>query len=135
MKLKYIQLKINEKKSIAFTDNGDETNIYDLIDDALGLQDKPTGEAQKPRQIMLKDVEVKKATINIIFRKMPGDSRIPSVTFDITVPHGCTLKDTPLELIAQRYIEKWDFIVGDADETEGNDETTDTTKAAKKKSA
>lgn len=130
VKLKYIQLKINDERSIAFTDNGDEGNIYDFIDDALGLQDEPTADAPNSGRITLDDVEVKKATINILFRKMPGDKRIPSVTFDITVPHGCTLKDAPLELVAQRYIEKWGFIAGETKKTE--EDATDT---GEKKSA
>ncbi len=126
VKLKHIELKINDERSIAFSDKSDEANIYDLIDDALSLQDISSGEAQNPKRILLADVTVTKVRINILFRKLPGDWRTPSVTFDITMPDSCTLKDTPLELIAQRYIEKWGLISGETVETEKDDDTTET---------
>ena len=126
VKLKYIELKINKERSIAFTDKGKGTNIYDLIDDALSLQDISSGEARNPKRILLADVTVTKAKIQILFRKMPGNWRTPSVTFEITMPDSCTLKDTPLELIAQKYIEKWELISGETAETEKGDSTTET---------
>ena len=96
VKLKYIQLKINDERSISFTDKGGEGNIYNLIDDALGLEDNSPEETPNPKRITLADVTVTKATIQIVFRKMPQDRKIPTVTIYISLPDSCNLKDSPL---------------------------------------
>jgi len=132
VKLKYIDLKINNERSMSFTDKGDEGNIYNLIDDALGLEDNSPDETPNPNRITLNDVTVKKAMIQIVFRKMPEDRNIPTVMIIISLPGTCNLKDSPLELIAQEYVEKWGFISGEIEASKKNDETTET---GKKKSA
>jgi hypothetical protein len=132
VKLKYIELKINNERSIAFADKGKGTNIYNLIDDALGLHDISSDKAIDPKRITLDDVTVTKVKIQILFRRMPDDRRTPSATFEITTPDSCTLKDTPLHLIAQKYVEKWGFISDETIETKKDDDAPET---VEKKSA
>ena len=126
VKLKYIELKINNERSISFTDKGDEGNIYNLIDDALCLHDITPEEALDPNRITLNDVTVTKAKIQIVFRKMPEDKKTPTVMIIISLPGTCNLKDTPLELIAQEYIEKWEFIAEKPEKSSKDDDATET---------
>lgn len=112
VKLKFIELKINNSRQIAFTDKGYSTDIYNLIDDALNK-----------KKISLDTVKVTKAKIQIVFKRMADERKSKTVTIDIGLPNSCNLKDTPLHLIAQKYIEKWGLI---SDETiEKDDEPED----------
>lgn len=97
--LKYIELQVNSKRRISFTDNGDSSDIYNLIDDALNKEN-----------ISLDNLTVIKVKIHIVFKRMTYQKRTPTVTFEISMPDRCTLKDSPLHLIAQKYVEKWGLI-------------------------
>jgi hypothetical protein len=99
VKLKSIELQAGYKKRISFTDSDNDSDIYDLIDNALNKENLP-----------LDAVKVTKARIQIVFRKMPQDRRTPSVAFDIGMPDRCTLKDSPLHQTAQKYVEKWGLV-------------------------
>ncbi len=111
VKLKYIELQVGYKRKISFTDNGKDSDIYNLIEDGLNKENIP-----------LDAVVVSKVRIQIVFRKMPQDRRTPSVSFYIGMPDSCSLKDSPLEQIAQRYVEKWGLISDEVIEQESDDE-------------
>lgn len=97
--LKLIELEIGYKKRITFTDSGRTPNIYDMIEEALNQENVP-----------LDIVTVGKAKIQIVFRKMADEKRAKTITFEISAPDRCTLKDSPVELIAKKYVEKWGFV-------------------------
>lgn len=97
--LKLIELEIGNKKRITFTDSGRTPNIYDMIDNALNQENIP-----------LDIVTVGKVRIQIVFRKMADEKRAKTTTFEIGVPDRCTLKDSPLELIAKKHIEMWGLV-------------------------
>lgn len=110
VKLKSIELQAGYRKRISFTDSGRDSDIYTLIEEALNLENIP-----------LDTVSVTKAKIQILFRKMPTDRRTPSVSFEIGMPDRCTLKDSPLHLIAKKYVELWGLVsteVIEQDDTE-----------------
>lgn len=111
VKLKYIDLQVGYKRKISFTDNGRDSDIYSLIEDGLNKENIP-----------LDAVTVSKVRIQIIFRKMPQDRRTPSVAFDIGMPDRCTLKDSPLHQIAQKYVEKWGLVSDEVIEQDNDDE-------------
>jgi len=116
VKLKLIELEINKNRLITFIDKGYSTDIYNLIDDALNKENIP-----------LDTVKVTKAKIQIVFKRMAGERRTKTVTIDIGIPDSCNLKDSPLHQIAQKYIEKWEFVSDKTIEAENDDksETSD----------
>ena len=117
VKLKFIELGVGSKRRISYTDNGNRSDIYNLIDDALNKEKTP-----------LNIVTVTKVKIQIVFRKMADERRAKTVTFEIGTPDRCNLKDSPIHQIAQKYVEKWGLI---SDETiEAEEAETDTKKAA-----
>ncbi|MBN1123363.1 MAG: hypothetical protein JXA82_00050 [Sedimentisphaerales bacterium] len=97
--LRLIELEFSSKKRITFTDNGKTPNIYDMIEKALNKQNVP-----------LDIVTVSKARIQILFRKMANEKRAQTITFEISTPDRCTLKDSPVELIAKKHVEKWGLV-------------------------
>jgi hypothetical protein len=98
--LKMIELEISGKKKIIFTDSNKTPNIYDMIETALNQDNVP-----------LDIVTVSKAKIQIIFKKMANERRARMVTFEISTPDSCSLKDSPTDLIARRYVEDvWKFV-------------------------
>lgn len=74
--------------------------IYKLIDRALAKQ-----------SLSLDDVIVAKAKLQFKFAGRDG-KRGKSLTFEISTPDRCTLKDDPMDQIAKKYIEQWGFISG-----------------------
>ncbi|OHB54347.1 MAG: hypothetical protein A2173_10090 [Planctomycetes bacterium RBG_13_44_8b] len=99
VKLKFLELEVDFKRRISFTDNGNRSDIYNLIDDALNQHNIP-----------LDSAAVTKVIIQIMFKKMAGERRARSVTFNIGTPDSCSLKDSATHLIAQKYVEKWGLI-------------------------
>lgn len=97
--LKLIELEMGNKKRITFTDSGRTPNIYDMIEKSLNQENVP-----------LDIVTVGKVRIQIVFRKMADEKRAKTTTFEIGVPDRCTLKDSPLELIAKKHIEMWGLV-------------------------
>jgi hypothetical protein len=79
---------------------GDGKAIYRLIDRALAKQ-----------SLSLDDVIVAKAKLQFKFAGRNGKKGKP-LTFEISTPDGCTLKDDPMDQIAKKYIERWGFISG-----------------------
>lgn len=115
VKLKFIEMEIVPTRRISFVDNSNQSNIYNLIDDALNKQNVP-----------LDIVKVTKAKIQIVFRTMPGEKKAKTVTFEIGTPDRCTLKDSPLHQIGQKYVEKWGLVSDEVIEAEEDDTEPDT---------
>ncbi len=103
VKLKFIELEVDFKRRISFTDNSNRSDIYNLINDALNQQNIP-----------LSSVTVTKVNMQIVFRKMTDERRAKSVAFGIGTPDWCSLKDSLTHQIAQKYVERWGLI---SDET------------------
>jgi hypothetical protein len=97
--LKYIELEIGSKKRITFVDSSKTPNIYDMIEEALNQENVP-----------LDIVSVAKVKIQIVFRKMADEKRTKTVTFEISAPDRCDLKDSPVELIAKKHVEMWGLV-------------------------
>lgn len=116
VKLKFIELEINSKRRIGFTDNGSDIN--DLIDIALNKENVP-----------LDSVTVTKAKIQIVFKIVAGERKSKTITFEIGTPDRCSLKDSPIHQIAQKYVEKWDFISKEIieDQSDNEKQPNDTT--------
>jgi len=55
-------------------------------------------------------VTVAKAKLKLAFAPVDG-KKGKTLTFEISAPDRCTLKDDPLDQIARKYIERWGFIV------------------------
>lgn len=109
VKLKAIELEVDSKRRVSFIDNDKRSDIYNLITDALNTD-----------KIPLNTVIVTQANIQIVFKKMAGERRAKSVTFDIGIPDRCTLKDSHTHLIAQKYVDKWELSIDETDETEAD---------------
>ena len=97
--LKLIELEMGNKKRITFTDSGRTPNIYDMIEKSLNQENVP-----------LDIVTVGKVRIQIVFPENADEKRAKTTTFEIGVPDRCTLKDSPLELIAKKHIEMWGLV-------------------------
>lgn len=113
VKLKFIELEVDFKRRISFTDNSNRSDIYNLINDALNQQNIP-----------LDSVTVTKVKIQIVFKKMADERRAKTVTFDIGTPDRCNLKDSHTHQTAQRYVEKWGLISDETIETETDTKKT-----------
>lgn len=114
VKLKYIELEVSKKRKIAYTDDVKGSDIYDLMDDALDKEKTP-----------LEAVTVSSAKFQIVFKKLAHERQTRRKTVEIRVPDQCKLKDSPIDMIAKKYLEKWGFVT---DETiEVDDEPGDDT--------
>ena len=120
VKLKVIELEVDSNRRISFTDNNNRSDIHNLINDALNQQNIP-----------LNSVTVTKVNIQIVFKKMADERRAKSVTFDISTPDRCTLKDSITHQIAQKYIQRWGIISDETIEAEKNENEVDIQKTAK----
>ena len=90
----------NRRITFEANSRNDGKAIYKLIDRALAKQ-----------SLSLDDVIVAKAKLQFKFSGKDG-KRGKSLTFEISTPDRCTLKDDPPDQIAKEYIEKWGFVVG-----------------------
>jgi len=61
--------------------------------------------------IPLDKTVITRAKIQIQFAGRDG-KKGKSLTFEISSPNRCTLKDDPLDQIAKKYLEKWGFVSG-----------------------
>ncbi len=96
-KLKAIRVqKHNSEERILFdAGSGDRArSVHDLIDEALN-------EMNLPRE----KLSVTQATFQAAFET--GRKRAKSVSFTITHPAGCTLRDSDEELTLRRYLRQW----------------------------
>ena len=90
----------NRRITFEASSPSDGKAIYKLIDRALAKQ-----------SLSLDDVIVAKAKLQFKFTGKDG-KRGKSLTFEISTPDRCTLKDDPMDQIAKKYVERWGFIRG-----------------------
>lgn len=90
----------NRRITFEASSPSDGKAIYKLIDKALAKQD-----------LSLADLFVAKARLQFKFAGRDG-KRGKSLTFEISTPDRCTLKDDPMDQIAKKYVERWGFISG-----------------------
>ncbi len=86
------------------------------VDNKITFQAKPTGNGQRVYELIEKalneknvpfdSVDIAKVKLKMQFAGIDGKKGKP-LTFDITMPDGCTLKERPHELIAKKYISRW----------------------------
>lgn len=88
----------NPRKRITFESDPKDSPgaIYALIENALH-------EARLP----LSMVDVTSAVVQMVFDKTAGHRSTKSLTFRISHPDSCNLKDSPEELIAKKYLKEW----------------------------
>ncbi|MCX5643217.1 MAG: hypothetical protein NTZ17_00810 [Phycisphaerae bacterium] len=90
----------NRRVTFEASSRNDGKAIYKLIDRVLAKQSLP-----------LDDVIVAKAKLQFKFSGKDG-KRGKSLTFEISIPDRCTLKDDPVDQIAKKYVQQWGFISG-----------------------
>jgi hypothetical protein len=92
----------HENRRITFEASSDTDGkaIYRLIDKALAKQN-----------LSMDDVTVAKTRLQFKFAGKDG-KKGKSLTFEMSVPDRCTLKDDRPDQIAREYVEKWGFVVG-----------------------
>jgi hypothetical protein len=90
----------NRRITFEASSPSDGKAIYKLIDRALAKQN-----------LSLDDVIVAKTKLQFKFASRDG-KKGKSLTFEISTPDRCTLKDDPLDQIAKKYVEQWGFIRG-----------------------
>jgi hypothetical protein len=78
----------------------EEQPVHTLIEKALNKAN-----------VSLESATVAKARLQFKFAPVAG-KRGKTLTFEISVPDRCTLKDDPLDQIAKKYIERWGFVSG-----------------------
>jgi hypothetical protein len=90
----------NRRITLEASPSQDEQPIYTLIEQALNKANIP-----------LDTAFVAKARLQFLFYPRDG-KRGKTLTFEISTPDRCTLKDDPLDQIAKKYIEKWGLVSG-----------------------
>lgn len=75
-------------------------SVHDLIDDVINQENVP-----------LDTLHPSQAKIRFTFKPVDGE-RPKTLTFDVTYPDGCTLKDDPHDQIAKKYLRKWGIARG-----------------------
>ncbi|NLH44312.1 MAG: hypothetical protein GX448_20935 [Planctomycetes bacterium] len=90
----------NRRVTFEASSPSDTKAIYKLIDRALAKQN-----------LSLDDVIVAKTKLQFKFAGRDG-KRGKSLTFEISTPDRCTLKDDPMDQIAKKYVEQWGLIRG-----------------------
>ncbi len=90
----------NRRITLEASWSNDEQPIYALIEKALNKSNIPLDKAL-----------ITRAKIQIKFASRDG-KKGKSLTFEISQPDRCTLKDDPLDQIAKQYLEKWGLVSG-----------------------
>jgi hypothetical protein len=90
----------NRRITLEATPSNDEQPVYTLIEKALNKSN-----------ILLDKALITKVKIQITFAAKDG-KKGKSLTFEISSPDRCTLKDDPLDQIAKKYIEMWGLVSG-----------------------
>ena len=90
----------NRRITLEANSSNDEQPVYTLIEKALNKSNIPLDRAF-----------ITKVKIQIQFAARDG-KKGKSMTFEISSPDRCTLKDDPLDQIAKKYIEKWGLVSG-----------------------
>ncbi|MCD6416388.1 MAG: hypothetical protein J7M08_06800 [Planctomycetes bacterium] len=100
VRVRQLRLSIvgNERKRITFEvpPKGSPADIHDLISEALHEQRLP-----------LSMVNVTSAVIQMRFSNGSGRRREKTVSFRISMPDSCNLKDKPEHLVAKKYLKRW----------------------------
>ncbi|MGQ9589913.1 MAG: hypothetical protein ACUVYA_06425 [Planctomycetota bacterium] len=87
------------KKRITFEDDPKEpkNSIHDLIQTALD-----------ERRLPMSMLNVRSAVIKMVFENTNGSGRPrKTLTFRVSYPNSCNLKDSPEELVAKKYLQEW----------------------------
>ncbi len=90
----------NRRITLEAGPSNDGQPVHSLIEKALNKSNIP-----------LDNAVIAKAKIQIKFAARDG-KKGKSLTFEISNPDRCTLKDDPLDQIAKKYLEKWGFVSG-----------------------
>ncbi len=90
----------NRRITLEASSYKDEQPVYTLIERALNKSN-----------ISLDNAIITRAKIQFCFAGRDG-KRGKSLTFEISHPDRCTLKDDPLDQIAKRYLERWGLTGG-----------------------
>ncbi len=90
----------NRRITFETSSEGDGKAIYRLIERAVSKEGLP-----------LKILKVAKAKLQLKFAGTDG-KRGKTLTFEISTPDRCSLKDDPLDQIAKKYVERWGFVFG-----------------------
>ena len=90
----------NRRITLEASPASDEQPIYTLIEKALNKSNIPLDKAV-----------ITRAKIQIKFAARDGKKGKP-LTFEISSPNRCTLRDDPLDQIAKKCIEKWGLVSG-----------------------
>ncbi len=100
LKLLQVELTGGKRRRLTFEDGSNETGqpIYDFIEKALDQENIP-----------LQRVKAVKARIQIEFDGING-KKGKTVTFEISTPDRCTLKEDPLHQVAKKYLEEWGLV-------------------------
>jgi len=97
IKMLHLELPGTDNNKITFQakpkSNGQR--VYELIEKALNEKNVP-----------FDSVNIAKVKLKMQFAGVDGKKGKP-LTFDITMPDGCTLKEKPHHLIAKKYISRW----------------------------
>jgi hypothetical protein len=90
----------NRRITFETSSSNDGKAIYKLIDAALAKQN-----------LSLENLIVAKAKLQLKFAGEDG-KKGKSLTFEMSIPNRCSLKDDPPDQTAKEYIEKWGLVVG-----------------------
>ncbi len=88
----------NRRITLEVSSSGGGQPIHTLIEKALNKAN-----------LSLDELTVAKAKLHFKFAPRDG-KKGKTLTFEISVPDRCTLKDDPLDQVAKKYIERWGFI-------------------------
>ncbi|MDD5050957.1 MAG: hypothetical protein PHV93_04465 [Candidatus Pacebacteria bacterium] len=90
----------NRRITLEASPSNEEQPVYALIEKALNKSHIP-----------LEKALITRAKIQINFAARDG-KKGKSLTFEISHPDRCTLKDDPIHQIAKKYLERWGFVGG-----------------------
>ena len=90
----------NRRITFEASSDSDGKAIYRLIERVIEKKGLP-----------MSIVTVAKAKLKLEFAGVDG-KKGKTLTFEISTPDRCTLKDDPPDQIARKYIERWGFVVG-----------------------
>jgi hypothetical protein len=89
----------NARQRIIFeaSPSGPQTEVYDLVEQSLHEQRLP-----------MSMLNVTSVVIQMRFKKMSGKGNLTkTLSFRISLPDSCNLKDKPEHLVAKRYLKEW----------------------------
>jgi hypothetical protein len=72
--------------------------VHDVIDEYLDR-----------RKLLINEIDVHSARLRVLFQA-EGNARPKSLTFTLTMPDACTLKDDPYDQVVKRCLQRWGII-------------------------